>query len=195
MIQTKIGRYSVVIAAAVVAVALFSWLLWLWYGKRDPLPVKQWQQAPEARPVADVIKVPHPAPRIIQVVPKAVAAKQLELPPDITADDLQQVVATAEVAPAPDGARTVTVMNTTTGEARTIIKANPKPFFAFLRTGAAGVRYGIASSGDQQGALYVRQDMLRLANLYMSVTAEARTMPSRGASEAFGGIDVSYRWD
>lgn len=194
MIQTKIGRYGVVIAAAVVAVALLLWLLWLWYGKPDQLPKKQWQHAPEAKPVEDVVKVPHPAPRIIQVVPKTVAVKQLELPPDIAADDQQQVIATTEVAPAPDGARTVTVINTATGAANTIVRANPKPLFSFLRNGAIGIRYGISSSGDQQGALFVRQDFVRIGNVYLSAQAEARTVPTRATSEAVASVELSYRW-
>lgn len=85
-------------------------------------------------------------------------------------------------------------MDSVTGDSTTLVKAKPAPLFAFLRTGAVGMRYGIASSGDQQAALFVRQDVLRVANIHLSLTAEARTVPTRGTSEAFGAVEVSYRW-
>lgn len=174
---------------------LAAWLVWLWYGKPDALPTKSYQTAPPAPSVADVPKVPHAAPPVIQVIPKSVASKTLDLPADIASNDNKQVISTADIAPAPDGATTVTVMDTTTGESTTLFKANPTPLFAFLRTGAVGMRYGIASSGDQQAALFVRQDVARVANIHLSVTAEVRTVPTRGTSEAFGAVEVSYRWD
>jgi hypothetical protein len=173
---------------------LAAWLVWLWYGKQATAP-QQYQTAPPAPAVADVPKVPHAAPPIIQVIPKVVASKKLDLPADVAGNDTKQVISTADIAPAPDGATTVTVMDTVTGESTTLVKANPKPLFAFLRTGAVGMRYGIASSGDQQAALFVRQDVLRVANIHLSVTAEARTVPTKGTSEAFGAAEVSYRWD
>lgn len=174
---------------------LAGWLVWLWYGKPDALPTKSYQTAPPAPAVADVPKVPHAAPPVIQVIPKAVASKKLDLPAEVASNDNKQVISTADIAPAPDGAVAVTVMDTTTGESTTLVKANPKPLFAFLRTGAVGMRYGIASSGDQQAALFARQDVVRVANIHLSVTAEARTVPTKGSSEAFVAVEVSYRWD
>lgn len=173
---------------------LAAWLVWLWYGKRDALPTKSYQSAPPAPAVAGVPTVPHPAPSMIKVVPKAIANKKLDLPTEVAGNDAKQVISTADISPAPDGATTVTVMDTTTGESTTLVKANPKPLFAFLRTGAVGVRYGIASSGDQQAALFVRQDVARVANIHLSATAEARTVPTKGSSEAFVAVEVSYRW-
>lgn len=178
---------------AVVVVGLVIWLLWLWYGKQSVAP-QNWQQAPPAPQVAGIPKVDHPAPKKIKVIPKRAASKALDLPQDIAQDDNQQVIATANIAPAPDGATAVTIMNTETGNSTILIKAKPRPLFAFLRSGAVGLRYGIASSGDQQAVLFVRQDVLRVANIHLSATAEARTVPAKGTSEALGALEVSYRW-
>lgn len=172
---------------------LTVWLGWLWYGKQPVLP-QQWQQAPPAPQVAAVPKIDHPAPKKIRVIPKATAGEALGLPQDIKQDDTKQVISTADIGPAPDGATTVTVMDTVTGESTTLVRAKPRPLFAFQRSGAAGIRYGIDSRGEQQAALFVRQDVLRVGDVYLGVTAEARTVPTRGTSEALGAVEVSYRW-
>lgn len=189
---TIMNRYStwiVVVAATLLAI----WLGWLWYGKQPAAP-QEWQQAPPARQVAGIPKVDHPAPKMIRVIPKQAASKALDLPQDVAQDDNQQVIATADIAPAPDGATAVTVINTETGESTILVKAKPRPLFAFLRSGAAGVRYGVDSKGDQQAALFVRQDVLRVGNVHLGLTAEARTSPAKGSAEAYGAVEVSYRW-
>lgn len=187
--MNKYGTWIVVVAATLLAI----WLGWLWYGKQPAAP-QEWQQAPPARQVAGVPKVDHPAPKKIRVIPKKAASAALDLPQDVAQDDNQQVIATADIAPAPDGATAVTIMDATTGESKVLVKAKPRPLFAFLRSGAAGIRYGIDSRGDQQAALFVRQDVLRVANVYLAATAEARTVPTKGTSEAYGAVEVSYRW-
>lgn len=178
----------------VTAVTLLAaWLVWLWYGKQ-PTASQDWQQAPPAGQVAGIPRVDYSAPKKIRVIPKKAASKALDLPQDVAQDDNQQVIATADIAPAPDGATAVTIMDTTTGESKVLVKAKPRPLFAFLRSGAAGIRYGIDSRGDQQAALFVRQDVLRVGNVHLGLTAEARTVPTRGEAEAYGAVEVSYRW-
>lgn len=174
---------------------LALWLAWLWYGKQLSVS-EDWQQAPPAPQVAGIPKVDHSAPKKIRVIPKKVANTALDLPPDVARDDNQQVIATADIAPAPDGATAVTIMDVTTGESKTLVKAKPRPLFAFQRSGAAGVRYGIDTSGQQQAVLFVRQDVLRVASINLSLLAEARAVRCKGVieGEAFGGVEVSYRW-
>lgn len=179
-----------------IFVAVFSlltlWLVWLWYGKQPTAP-QDWSPAKPAHQVSGMPKVEHPSPAKIKVLPKKQAAKKLGLPAAVTDDDNQQIIDTATIPPAPDGATTVTTINMQTGEATTIVKANPRPLFAFLRSGAAGIRYGITSAGQQQAALFVRQDLLRVGNIHLAATAEARTAADRQA-EAYGAVEVSYRW-
>lgn len=185
-------RYSTLIyAAAFLLLAL--WLVWLWYGKRPTSP-QDWSPAAPAHQVGGIPKVDHAPPPKIKVLPKQQASKKLGLPAEITEDPATEIIDTAEVPPAPDGATTVTTINMQTGEAKTIVKANPRPMFAFMRTGAAGIRYGISSTGDQQAALFVRQDVLRIDNVHLAATAEGRTTPTKGTSEAYGAVEVSYRW-
>ena len=179
------------LAAAFSVLAL--WLVWLWYGKQPTAP-ENWHPAPAAPPVAGIPKTDHAAPKKIRVIPKAKASKALGLPQDIAQDDGKQVISTADIGPAPDGATAVTIMDTTTGESTTLVKFKPRPLVAFQRGGAAGIRYGIDSRGNQQAALFVRQDVLRVANVYLAATAEARTAPVKGTSEAYGAVEVSYRW-
>lgn len=169
---------------------LAAWLVWLWYGEHPTAP----EGYQVAKPAIDTPKVDHEAPKKIKVLPKATASKKLGLPADVVDDDQQEIIDTADIPPAPNGATTVTTMNMETGEAKTLVKIKPAPLFAFLRTGAVGARYGIASSGDQQAALFVRQDVFRVGSIHLSATAEARTIPTKGTSEAFGGVEVSHRW-
>ena len=193
--ESLFQKYKTWLLVLAAFVFVCCWVGWLWYGKPDRLPEKIYQAAPAAPAVAGVPTVPHPAPPVIKVIPKAIAAKKLDLPADVATNDNKQVISTADIAAAPNGATTVTVMDTTTGESTTLVKANPKPLFAFLRTGAVGARYGIASTGDQQAALFVRQDIVRIADIHLAVTVEARTVPTKGTSEAFGAAEISYRWD
>jgi hypothetical protein len=192
--QSLFQKYKTWLLVLAAFVFVCCWLGWLWYGKTDQIPAKVYHVAKPATDVANMAKVDHVAPVKIKVLPKSAASKKLDLPADIAEDDNQQIIDTADIAPAPHGATTVTVMDTTTGESKTLVKAKPAPLFAFLRTGAVGARYGIASTGDQQAAIFVRQDLLRVANIHLSATIEARTVPKNGTSEAFGAVEVSYRW-
>lgn len=188
----RMKRYSTWLYTAAF-VLLAVWLVWLWYGKQPTAP-QEWQQAAPARQVGGMPKVDRTAPPKIQVLPKQQAVKKLGLPAGVADDPDTEIIDAATVPPAPDGATTVTTINMQTGEATTIIKANPRPLVAFLRTGAAGIRYGIDTRGEQQAALFVRQDVLRVGAMHLGLTAEARTNPARGTSDAFGGVEVSYRW-
>lgn len=190
--KNKIAVRTWLVMAALLLLAL--WLLWLWYGQPHQPPAKQWLPAPELKQVAGVPRVGHPAPPRIRVIPKQVAAKALRLPPELAADDRQQVVSTATVPAAPHGASTITVMDTTSGEARTLVKINPRPLLSFERGGAAGGRYGIDSHGDQQVVLFVRQDVARIGNIYLALTAEGRMTPASGRSDAWAGAEVRYQW-
>ena len=172
---------------------LTLWLVWLWYGKQPAAP-QDWAPAAPAHQVGALPKIDHAPPARMQVLPKQQAAKKLKLPAAVADDPDTEIIDTAEVPPAPDGATTVTTINMQTGEAKTIVKANPRPLFAFLRTGAAGIRYGIDTRGEQQAALFVRQDVLRVGGVHLGLTAEARTNPARGTSEALGAVEASYRW-
>jgi len=183
-------RKNILIATLVI---LAAWWLWLWYGNKPKLP-QQWQEAPPAQQVAGMAKVDHKAPPKVKVLPKKTASAKLNLPTDVAQDDQQQILATADIAPAPDGATAVAVMDMATGDSRILIKAKPRPLISFLRSGAAGVRYGISSQGEQQAAVFVRQDVLRLTEVHLSLTAEARAIPTSGRSEAFAGVEIGYRW-
>ena len=187
--MNTVMKWVIVFACTVLS----GWLLWLWYGNRPALP-KNYQQAPPAKQVAGMTYEDHTPPPKLKVLPKKQANKKLGLPQEIAQDDKKQIISTADIAPAPDGATTVTIMDTTTGEATTIVKANPRPLLAFLKSGAAGVRYGIDMDGSQPVAVFVRQDVLRIGEIHLSGTAEARRNGKTGKSEGLIALEASYRW-
>lgn len=178
-----------------LAAALFIalWLSWLWYGKQQSAP-ETYQVAAPAKAVAGMIKEEVTGPAKIKVLPKKQASKKLDLPEDVTNDDNQQVIDTADIPVLPNGGTSVTIQNTATGDSKTLIKANPAPLFAFLRTGAVGGRFGITNTGDQQATLFVRQDVARVATVHLSATVEARTTLKSRASEGLVGVEISHRW-
>lgn len=188
----KDNRALTILAASGIGI-LFVWMLVMWCHKPENQGAG-YQVAPPAKPVSNVPKIDAPAPPHIKVIPKKVAKTKLGLPEDVADDDTEEVIDTAEIPPAPNGATTVTVMNTKTGDSKTLVKVKPQPFFAFEKTGAAGIRYGITSNGDQQAAVFARQDILRVMDVHLSVTAEARTVPTKGTSEAAASVEISYRW-
>jgi len=107
-------RQNILIAALVILVA---WWLWLWYGNKSKLP-QQWQEAPATKQVTGMAKIHHEAPPKIRVLPKKAANTKLNLPTDVAQDDQQQIIATADIAPAPDGATAVAIMDMTTGDSK-----------------------------------------------------------------------------
>lgn len=187
--MNTVMKWVLIFACTVLA----GWLIWLWYGNKPTLST-EYKAAPAAAQVSGMQKEDHAPPPKIRVLPKAAASKKLGLPQEIAQDDNKQIISTANIAPAPDGATTVTVMDTTTGEATTIVKANPRPLFSFLRSGAAGVRYGIDTAGGQQVAIFARQDVFRVGEIHVSGTIEARHHKKTDKAVGFAGLEVSYRW-
>lgn len=187
--MNTIMKWVIIFACTV----LTGWLLWLWYGNKPTLST-EYKAAPAAKQVIAMERVDHAPPPKIRVLPKAAASKKLGLPQEIAQDDKKQIISTANIAPAPDGATTVTIMDTSTGEATTIVKANPRPLFSFLRSGAAGVRYGIDTAGEQQVAIFARQDVFRVGEIHVSGTVEARHHGKTGKSEGVAALEASYRW-
>lgn len=97
-------------------------------------------------------------------------------------DDAEELATAAAIPPTPAGAKAVVFLNTTTGRFRTVVKANPLPFFSVERGTELGVRYGVTTRGGRQAVdLFVRRDLVRLGRVYVSGYVE-------GSGEIGGGV-------
>lgn len=123
---------------------------------------------------------------------KKQAGKLMAIPDVVLADPKLEITGTARLKPSPGGYTAAAVTNTTTGETTIITKEEKRPFFGFLGQTEIGARGGI-STGGQQGAIYARQDLLRLGSVNLAGYAEANASAIR-SPEAKAMLDVSIRW-
>lgn len=173
--------------AVALAVSALGWGLWLWYGPRPPMTQTTYA---EAKPAAVTAKDDVPVERV-RTLKKAAVAGKLDLPKSVVDDPRQVVLDAVTVPPSKGGATAVAVLDTATGDTRTLIREKPPPLFSFERGGEAGIRYGISSDGPA-AALFVRQDVARVGKVYFSGYAEAQA--SGGRAEAKAMVEVTYRW-
>lgn len=172
------------IGLAVVSVAVFAYKLL----SPKPAAVTTYATAPPAKgmanaPTTDVeLKVP------LVVYDKAVVAKKLKFPP---LPSTQEVLTTSTLKPSEGGYTTATVIDTETGVAETIVREEGRSLFGFGGQSEIGIRGGL-STGGPEGAVYIRQDLLRVGGVYVAGYGE---LTGRGAiPEAKAMLDISYRW-
>lgn len=173
-------RTSLIVAAGVL---LAAWVLWRWYAPEPPITPSTYVTAAPTRPALPKTEIPAP---MVKALPKTAASKKLDLPAEIAADPAQQILDAVTVPPTKGGATAIAVLDTRSGETRTIVREKPRPLFGFEKGGAAGIRYGASNDGTAV-ALFVRQDVARVGNLYLSGYAEA-------GRDARAMVEVSYRW-
>lgn len=182
----RISTRAALIVGALLLVAIY--LLAVWYRPVAPISTAVYAPAATAPAVAAVPTVAVPV-QAVRVIPKA-AAKKLKLPTDVVADQRQQILAAVEVPPTQGGATAVTVIDTDTGAARTIVREKRRPLLALATATEVGARYGLASDGiGQRIDLYARRDLLRIGAVHLAAYAEVNTRP-----EIMGMLDVSVRW-
>jgi hypothetical protein len=173
------------VVAAAVAVA--GWSLWRWYAPETPITQAAYTAAQPEGKSAALVKEEIPVTRV-KSLPKAAASKKLRLPAEVAADPTQQILDAVVVPPTRGGATAVAVLDTASGETRTLVRERPRPLLSLERGGEAGIRYGLAAGGNQ-AALYVRQDLARAGNLYLALYGEATTRPEGRAM-----VELSVRW-
>lgn len=185
--RINISGRAVLIVAAIVFAACY--LLWAWYRPAPAISTAGFAPVETVAPLADTARIPLPV-KAIQVIPKATAAKKLKLPVEVAQDERQQVLTAVAVPPTQGGATAVTIIDTTTGAARTIVRETPRPLIGLEVGTEVGARYGLASDGQGQRIdLYARRDLLRIGPVYLAAYAEVNTRP-----EIMGMLDVSVRW-
>ena len=178
---------ALVLIAGVVLVC--KTFLWPFESTSSPSPM---QVAPEATAVAGLEKQSLPQPVVVKAYPKAAAVKRLHLPQDVADDPDQQVISSAELKPSRGGYVTATVLDTRTGEAVTRVTEKPRPLFELGGQTELGVRLGITSRGQQQAAVYARQDLIRVGMVTLAGYGEANAGGSTPEAKAM--IDARVAW-
>lgn len=186
----QISRRKLLIYALVLG-AIIIYLLWSIYGSSPQQPKAGFVPAP---PAVTTPKVPGPKLTVpLMIVPKAAVKRKY---PDAHIDDPDdQVIDTADIGPAPDGATTITTMNTNTGTAHTEVKIKPAPWFALERQNYLGIGYEMHLNGDQKAKVYFKRDLLRIKDIHLQGETVLK-VPLAGTAKTVGfvGGNIEYRF-
>lgn len=172
-------------AAAAFAILYLGWSLW---GKRPQEPS---QGFVKTEPAVNLPKVPGPVLTVpLKIVPKAGVEREF---PEAHIEEAEEVIDTADVPPAPNGATSITTINTKTGEASTQIKIKEAPWFAFERTNYAGAGIEQHFTGELKAKAYYKRDILRIKDVHLQGELQIKTSTKK-ETEGFAGINVEYRF-
>jgi hypothetical protein len=165
------------------AILLFSltysgWSLW------GPLPQEHSEGFVAAKPAVSADKVQGPTIPV-QIVPKTAVKKKF--PGAKIEGGTIEVIDTADIGKAPNGATTITVIDTITGESRTDVQMKDSPWFGFERQNYLGVGYELGTSGTQKAKVYYKRDLLRIKDIHLQGGAEVKA-PINGSS---GGVEAT----
>lgn len=176
------------VGLAVLAVlAVCAYVGWSWYTPDNAMPARDYVEAAAAKQVKSRPKRTVPA-KTIKVLPKS-TAKTLDLPPSVQQDTRQQVLSAVDVPPSEAGAVAVTLLDTDTGDTRTLVKAKPRPFFALEQGNELGLRYGVSTREQRTGEIYYRRDLLRIGTAHVGAYGSLDT-----SGEARAMLSISARW-
>jgi len=182
-------RLEVSQSALIVAIGLFviGWLI------LKPAP-EQAGQVVVATPAKEVQAEPKEEVTIPKVTVYQGGAKlknKLALPPAVTKNDKEKVLASSKV-PAGEHSHTVTtVINTETGQSETYVRTDPLPWLAVESRGEIGVYAGI-KNGQQAIRLQARQDFVQVKALHAGVIGSVDIVGSK--PDYFVGVGVTYKW-
>ena len=178
---------NVVIAAVIGGILVVSYFAWSVWGHRPAVSDNGFQKA---APAVEVPKVPGPTVQI-KVVPKAVVRKKF---PDAHIDSQDEVIDTAEIESAPNGATAITTISPVTGEATTRVKAKDAPWFALERDNFIGVGYEVGTLGSRV-PVYYRRAILRVKDAHLIAEVGGKiAMDPREKSEAHAGAILEVRF-
>lgn len=172
----------------IVIIALLS--VWHYWNKPPAQLLKtQYVTVPQEKIVEKIRTVAVPGPKQIITLEKPVVVEKLKLAEEIAKDDTKQVIANADIPASKAGISACAVMDTVTGVTTIIAKEKTLPFFAFENMKELGARYGLTTTGMQEGQVYGRWTFCRAGALYLGGYTELNSR-----AEAKGMLDLSYRW-
>lgn len=177
-------RLYLYVAVTLLVTIYIGWSAW---GER---PQNSAQGFVAAKPAIPEAKVPGPTVQV-KVVPKTAVKRKF---PEAHISDKEEVIDTAKVPAAPNGATTITTIDTDTGEAHTEVKINEAPWLALERNNYLGAGYEIGTDGTKI-PIYYKRDILRIKNVHLQAEVGGKVaLDPRGKSEAHGTALMEYRW-
>jgi len=129
----------------------------------------------EAPQAAKVERIYIPGPTKILIYDKRELENKIPVPPAVSTNPQNQYTATASVPVSPYGGTAISYTNMSTGQAGIAYTAKPRPLFGFGGTGGVGVRGGVGAGNagtGYTGGIYVRQQIVRVADVQISGMAE-----------------------
>lgn len=169
---------------ALVALLVIIYLIWsFWPRKTIPAGVMT-----QAKPAIKQEKITVQGPQVIRVIEKQVVYKQL---PTVQIAPSEQVLDTAIIPAAPNGAITVTTIDQQTGEARTQYELKKAPWFALERGNELGLSYGLTTEGRQTACVHYRRDLFRVKDVHISGQVAVDT---EFGGEAKGRALIQANW-
>lgn len=175
-----------------ILVIVVIYLAWSQWGARPQQPGDGFVPA---KPAVSTPKVDGPVLKApLKIVPKAAVKRKF---PEAHIDEPDtEVIDTADIDPAPNGAVTITTIDTKTGEAKTEVKTKESPWFALERQNYLGLGYELHVDGRQKVKVYVKRDLFRVKDIHAQADAQVRA-PINGGSggiEGYVGGNVEYRF-
>lgn len=181
----KLRAMRVAMTAAVV-LALVGAGLYAWMTRPPPAPPQAvWVPAYDAAPAAPSVDVPIKSGKV-RVKKSAAAALKIPLNPD------EGVIAASRVASSDSATTVATIIDSNTGESRTIVRQEPLPWLALDPHGEVGMYYGVRSGGPGV-TLQARQGLLQVKNVHVGVMGQVEQGAGRKA-DAYVGVGLWYRW-
>lgn len=171
-------------AAIIFALVYAGWCKW---GAKPPAP-GQTVTATEAKVVASMPRKMLENQRVQVIRDGSRATEKLKIDPPQPHEEVQ----TAVTIPQNHYGGTATVfLNTTTGQSRTVIRANTAPWFRFERENRAGVEVGMGREGRYVSADYQR-DLCSIKGIILAARVSVASYPNETDYRA--GIRAEYRW-
>lgn len=146
----------------------------------------------EATPAKELRAAPQKRVATVPVRSYSGTMTGLKLPADVQTNPNAAVIAAATIRPDPRPQTVTTVLDTTTGEARSYVKVDPYPWFAIEARGQASLAYGYKLKDALPAPVLrasVGYDVVRIKALTVGVTASADS-----DGDAFAGVGITYRW-
>jgi hypothetical protein len=173
------------------ALIIFGLIYLAWSFFHKPAPTAQvFTQAP---PAVKTPKVDGPTVKV-RIVPKAAVKKKY---PEYHGADapMVEVIDTADVPPMPNGATTVTAIDTVTGEATTSVEPKKSPWLAFEDQDYIGAGMEAGTNGARAVAYYKR-DIIRVKDIHLQVKPVEIKVPisGNGDAELSAGAYIEWRF-